>query len=106
MHPPSADAESRRAWLALKGRLLYGKYCGTQGEGICAENFALYHLRKGECESVRDFLTFLDEQIATQTQHDPDNRLAMTQRLAERIRRHLAGAEEVSPPLSQTIRPG
>jgi hypothetical protein len=30
----------------------------------------------------------------------------MTQRLAERLRRHLAGAEEVSPPLSQTIRPG
>ena len=97
MVSPSAD--SRRAWLALKGKLLYGKYCGTQGEGICAENFALYHLRKGECESVRDFLAFLDEQIASLTQHDPHGRLAMTQRLAERIRWHLesveAAAEEV-----------
>ena len=53
----------RRAFLAQKGRLLYGKYCGTHGRGICSESFAEYHIWRGELVVVRDFLAFLKIQI-------------------------------------------
>ena len=43
-----------RARLAQKGRILYGKFCGTGGRGICAESFALHHIWRGEgVEGVR-----------------------------------------------------
>jgi hypothetical protein len=80
----------RRAFLALKGRLLYGKYCGTQGKGICAESFAVNHLQRGEAEVVVEFLAFLEGQLAGLRMADPGHRLAMTERLVARIRRHLA----------------
>ena len=40
----------RRALLARKGEILYGKFCGTRGQGICAESFAVYQLRIGNPE--------------------------------------------------------
>ena len=80
-----ADAK-RRAMLALKGRLLYGKYCGTKGRGICAESFALYHLGRGEAAVVDDLLTFLDAEVAALRQADPQGRLEMTEALVDRIR--------------------
>lgn len=83
-------APERRAMLARKGQLLYGKYCGTKGHGICAENFALYHLRLGEVDVVRDQLAFLEDQLARLRTDDPDGLLPMTQRLVCRISQHLA----------------
>lgn len=80
----------RRAWLSLKGQLLYGKYCGTLGQGICAENFALYHLRRGETEVVVDFLAYLEQQLVSLRQVDHEQQLAMTEQLAARIRRQLS----------------
>ncbi len=82
----------RRTFLALKGRLLYGKYCGTDGQGICAENFAIYHLQRDEGEVVAEFLAFLELQIADLRRADPERRMAMTESLAARIRRHLESA--------------
>jgi hypothetical protein len=80
----------RRAWLALKGQLLSGKSCGPGGQASCAEGFVLYHLRLGECEVVRDFLAFLDEQLSRLREDDPEGRPAMTEQLAGRVRSHLA----------------
>lgn len=82
-------SNDRRARLVLKGRLLYGKFCGTQGRGICAESFALYHIWRGEAEVTRELLAFLDTQVETLRGHDPEGRLAMSEGLAARIRRHL-----------------
>src|SRR4051812_28077821 len=77
----------QRERLAHKGRILYGKFCGTDGKGICAESFALYHLWRGEPVVARDLLAFLDSQAEALRCHDPDGRLAMTEALAGRIRR-------------------
>ena len=78
----------RRALLARKGQILYGKSCGTQGRGTCAESFATYQLRAGNPEVVVDLLAFLDSRITELRDHDPDGRLAMTETLAARIRCH------------------
>jgi hypothetical protein len=94
------DAEltpERRDSLARKGRLLYGKYCGTGGRGICAESFALYHIWRGEGEVARDLLDFLEGRLVALRHHDPEGRLAMTEELAGRLRRHLE-AEGDDPP--------
>ena len=80
----------RRSLLARKGQILYGKYCGTRGRGICAENFALHQLRFGHVEVVRDLLQFLDARLAALRDHDPDGLLSMTEMLAGRVRQHLA----------------
>lgn len=82
-------APERREWLQIKGQLLYGKYCGTNGEGICAENFAMYHLRLDEVEAVEDFVAFLQQQVAALQESDPEHRLPMTQNLLARVRQHL-----------------
>ena len=79
----------RRALLARKGRILYGKYCGTGGRGICAESFALHQLRQGDVEVVDDLLRFLDAQLVALREHDPEELASMTEGLAERVRRHL-----------------
>ena len=73
----------RRAFLARKGQRLYGKYCGTDGRGICAESFAEYHVWRGELVVVHDFLAFLDMQLDAVQDTE---RLHMTVRLVERIR--------------------
>ena len=87
-------APDRRAHLARKGQVLYGKFCGTDGRGICAESFAEYHLWLGEIVVVQDFLEFLDHQRLILSQLDlaePDirRRLAMTLDLIERVEAHL-----------------
>jgi hypothetical protein len=87
----------QRARLAHKGRLLYGKSCGTGGTGTCAETFALYHVWKGEAEVARDLLAFLETRLAALREHDPDGKLAMTEELASRLRRHLE-SEADDPP--------
>jgi hypothetical protein len=79
----------RRARLIAKGRILYGKYCGTDGRGICAESFALHHIRLGEPIVARDLLDFLEATIDNLSMNDPDGRLAMTEALAVRVRRQL-----------------
>ena len=55
-------SSERRTSLARKGQILYGKYCGTHGEGICSESFAEYHIWRGELVVARDFLKFLKAQ--------------------------------------------
>lgn len=80
----------RRAFLARKGQLLYGKYCGTQGRGICAESFAEYHIWRGEFVVASDFLSFLTAQVGRlREQAALDNRVAdqlhVTEQLIERI---------------------
>ncbi len=49
--------------LIVKGQILYGKSCGTGERGICAESFALHHIRLGEPTVARDLVAFLDERI-------------------------------------------
>ncbi len=83
-------APERRELLARKGQILYGKYCGTKGRGICAESFAIHQLWLGNVEVVEDLLAFLDDQLRTLRADDPDGRLAMTEELVERVRGHLA----------------
>jgi hypothetical protein len=97
----------RRARLAEKGRLLYGKFCGTKGRGICAESFAVYHINRGEEEVARDLLAFLEARLEVLRRDDPDDRLALTADLADRVRRHL-GLETDLPvaPLAMPTREG
>jgi hypothetical protein len=80
----------RRAFLAIKGQRLYGKYCGTNGRGICAESFAEYHIWRGELIVARDLLAYLNAQIACLHQTVPttpeiETQLHMTEGLIERI---------------------
>ncbi len=93
-HELSPEARAR---LALKGRILYGKFCGTDGKGICAESFAIYHIWRGESEVARDLLAFLETEVVAFRDHDPDGRLPLAVELAARIRRHLE-AEGDDPP--------
>ena len=54
-------SNDRRARLVVKGRLLYGKFCGTQGRGtLCRELRPLHHIRRGEAEVARELLAFLE----------------------------------------------
>jgi hypothetical protein len=66
--------------LALKGRLLHAKSCGTRGRGTCAESFAPYHIS----EVARDLLAFLEKE------------------LAKRIRTHLQAGQ--APRLGATLK--
>ncbi len=80
----------RRAFLAQKGRLLYGKYCGTHGRGICSESFAEYHIWRGELVVVGDFLVFLKTQIESlrekaESDVNAADQLSITEQLVERI---------------------
>jgi hypothetical protein len=79
----------RRALLARKGQILYGKSCGANGRGTCAESFALYQLRLGHVAVVRDLLEFLNGRLDALRVDDPDGLLPMTESLADEIRRHL-----------------
>ncbi len=87
----------RRAFLAIKGQRLYGKYCGTKGRGICAESFAEYHIWRGELIIVRDFLAYLNLQIACLHQTVPtpeiEAQLRMTAGLIGRISALLGESE-------------
>ena len=76
-----------RARLALKGEILYAKSCGAGGQGTCTESFALHQARLGNIEVVHDLLRFLDAQL--DVLRSDDDRLAMTEALAARIRRNL-----------------
>ena len=80
----------RRARLAEKGRILYGKSCGTIARRSCAESFALFHIGKGEAVVARDLLAFLSAEAAALRLDDPEGRLPLTEELAARIRAHLA----------------
>ena len=93
-HELSPEARSR---LAQKGRILYAKSCGTGGKGICAESFALHHIRRGEGEVARDLLAFLETEVTALRDHDPDGRLPLAVELAARIRCNLE-AEGDDPP--------
>jgi len=85
----SERSPERRELLARKGRILYGKFCGTGGRGICAESFALYQLRLGNVEVVHDLLKFLDNQLDALRVNDPEGLLPMTEALTARIRQQL-----------------
>ncbi|GAB5493701.1 MAG: hypothetical protein Phog2KO_39160 [Phototrophicaceae bacterium] len=74
--------DKRRALLAEKGKRLYQKYCGLNGEGICAESFAEYHALRGEHEVVNDFLDFLHIMITVETD---STKIKITEELVERI---------------------
>jgi hypothetical protein len=88
----------QRARLAHKSRLLHGKSCGTDGRGVCAESFALYHIWRGESEVARDLLAYRDARIEALQIDDPAGRLPWTQELARRIRQHLAEGDEPPDP--------
>jgi hypothetical protein len=80
----------RRAFLAIKGQRLYGKYCGTKGRGICAESFAEYHIWRGEYSVARDLLVYLNGRVACLRQTEMmtaeiASQLDMTEGLIERI---------------------
>ena len=82
---------SRRAFLAQKGQILYAKYCGTQGHGICSESFAEYHIWRGEYVVVQDFLVYLDAQLIDLNEQSQSNlqaafQLSITQGLVDRIK--------------------
>jgi len=87
--PKSELSPERRAWLARKGRILYGKSCGTRGRRSCFESFLLHQLRLGNLDVVHDLSLFLEGQLGMLKQHDPDGLMPMTEALATRIRRHL-----------------
>src|SRR5262249_52621895 len=87
----------QRARLALKGRILYAKSCGTRGNRTCAESFALYHIARGESEIARDLLVYLQTEIESLRRHDPEGQLAMTEELAVRIQRHLEAEGQDRP---------
>jgi hypothetical protein len=83
--------EQRRAFLAQKGKILYAKYCGTQGHGICSESFAEYHIWRGEYVVAQDFLVYLESQLTNlqgKSNDDPQAafQLIITQGLADRIK--------------------
>lgn len=95
MHKPDRDwfiratqnfdvelTEKRRTQLALRGELLYGKYCKLNGNGICAESFAEYHALRGEYVVVIDFLDFLNAQL---DQPLNPTKLEITQQLIYRV---------------------
>jgi hypothetical protein len=83
----------RRALLARKGQILYGKHCGARGRGSCAGSFAQEQLRLGHVEVVRDLLEFLDAQLERLRAHDPESLLTITESLATRIRSQLEQIE-------------
>jgi len=74
--------DERRAQLADKGKRLYHKYCGLNGNGICADSFAEYHALRGEYEVVADFLDFLRQAVTTES--DPE-KIEMTEQLIKRV---------------------
>lgn len=74
--------DTRRIKLVLKSELLYGKYCRLNGNGICAESFAEYHMLRGEYIVVSDFLNFLQNRLTTQT--NPQI-IKITQELIQRV---------------------
>src|SRR5258707_10397860 len=84
----------RRASLARKGQILYGKYCGTHGEGICSESFAEYHIWRGELVVARDFLIFLKTQR---------NLLQQTESFESRFDRRAAEQLRITEGLIQRI---
>ncbi|MGB1285370.1 MAG: hypothetical protein ACPG7F_02455 [Aggregatilineales bacterium] len=77
-----ALTDERRAQLAQKGQRLYAKYCGLNGDGICAESFAEYHALRGETIVVKDFLDFL--RTAYNEEIQPEHR-QMTATLIKRV---------------------
>ena len=89
-----------RARLARKGKILFEKFCGTNGRGICAESFALYHIWRGEGQVARDFLTYLDARIESLKLSDPDDRIEHARELASRIRDHIEHESDDPPPPS------
>mgnify|MGYP006264703977 CR=1 FL=1 len=99
--------DERRVFLARKGQLLYGKYCGTKGRGICAESFAEYHVWRGELIVVRDLLVFLHQQRDLLEQEASVNdrsaaQLEITSQLIGRIER-LVNEFEPEMILAQSI---
>ena len=82
--------ETRRAFLAQKGKILYAKYCGAQGHGICSESFAEYHIWRGEYVVAQDFLVYLETQLTDLRIQAISNpravfQLTITQGLVDRI---------------------
>ena len=92
--------DDRREFLAQKGKILYAKYCGTRGHGICSESFAEYHIWRGEYVVARDFLAYLETQLTELRQQAPVDtqaafQLTITQGLFDRIQA-LLGETEIS----------
>jgi len=90
MSPAQSElSPERRALLARKGQILYGKSCGTPGRGTCAESFARHQLRLGNREVVLDLLQFLEGQLGMLRVHDPHELTPTTEALVTWIRGHL-----------------
>ena len=84
--------------VAKKGKILYAKYCGTQGHGICSESFAEYHIWRGEYVVAEDFLVYLEAQLSVldeKAYSDPRAalQLTITQGLVDRIKSLLGEAQ-------------
>ena len=76
----------KRALLRRKGEILYGKSCGIEGDGLCAESFARFQLKLGHVEVIDDLIAYLERQVALLERDDPHQRLSMTMSLLDRIR--------------------
>jgi hypothetical protein len=90
----SRGSTPRRARLAERGRILYGKSCAPKGKRTCVESFALYHIGRGEAEIARDLLGFLETESEALRSYDPDGQLARTDELAARIRQYLISDDD------------
>jgi Arc/MetJ-type ribon-helix-helix transcriptional regulator len=73
--------------------LLYAKYCGLDGCGICAESFAEYHIARGEYAIARDYIQYLIRELDTLSAPEQIRQREITEQLIERIKDHLG--EEV-----------
>ncbi len=79
----------RRRQLAAKGQRLYQRGCGTDLSYHCAEQFAMYHIQRGETVVAQDLLAYLETMIEQLQTDDPLDRLDATRELVGRIREQL-----------------
>jgi hypothetical protein len=93
----SGFSPEQRARLAHKGWYLYGKFCGTDGQGICAESIVLDPIGRGEGEMARELLEYLETRIEALRTDNPKGRLAVT----ERVRLKRPPADRASSSLAQ-----
>jgi hypothetical protein len=78
----------RRALLVRKAQALYRDACYA-----CVEGLAWHHLGRGEGSVVRDLLAWLEAELPTLPEADPEGRREATVALADALRQALAEGE-------------
>ncbi len=82
-----------------KGTLLYAKSCGARGRVACAEGFAIHQLQIGNEEVARDFLRFLEDQLAELERGDREDLRGLTEGLIARICGHRSSGDSTRSPI-------